>query len=187
MESLKILLMVFCLLAYQATAKTCDIVIAGGTLASLGAIIESPSSLRVCAVEPTDRIGGQLGDEGVWHIDFNWLYQEGYPDRATAYNPRNLHKFMQLLSTQCSSGDCWVSRNCFMYECVNTILQNYLASRLQSGNLTIFYNSVVKNVDKVGNSIKSLTIMTHKPLKEDCRTADRRIEDWYTYGDNEYY
>ena len=36
----------------------CDIVIAGGTLASLGAIIESPTSFRVCAVEPTGRLGG---------------------------------------------------------------------------------------------------------------------------------
>lgn len=96
----------------------------------MAAIIQSPSSLKVCAVEPTDRIGGQLGDEGVWHIDFNWLYQDGYPDKTIAYNHQNLHKFMQDLTNLCSTGDCWVSRNCFMYSCVNNILQNYLAHRL---------------------------------------------------------
>jgi hypothetical protein len=175
MRTLTLILLLLFILFSPSLSKVCDIVIAGGTLASLGAIIESPTSLRVCAVEPTDRIGGQLGDEGVWHIDFNWLYQQGYPDRTVAYNPKNLHKFMQTITTQCNSGDCWVSRNCFMYDCVNNILQDYLAPRLQSGNLTIFYNSVIKNVDRVGNSIKYLTIMTHTPLKEDCRSADRRI------------
>jgi hypothetical protein len=169
------LISLFTLILSAASDKVCDVVIGGGTLASLGAIIESPSSLRICAVEPTDRIGGQFGDEGVWHIDFNWLYQEGYPDHTTAYNPKNIHKFMQEVSARCNTGDCWVSRNCFMYSCINSILQDYLTPRIQSGNLTIFYNSIIKNIDRVGSAIKSMTILTHEPLKQDCRTADKRI------------
>ena len=39
----------------------CDIVIVGGTLAALGAVIESPLSMKICLIEPTDRLGGQLG------------------------------------------------------------------------------------------------------------------------------
>lgn len=35
--------------------------------------------------------------------------------------------------------------------------------------------------------INGVSIITHTPLKEDCRSADLRIQDWYTYGDNEYY
>lgn len=42
-------------------SQTCDIVVLGGTLASLGAIIHSPNQFSVCLVEPTDRLGGQLG------------------------------------------------------------------------------------------------------------------------------
>ena len=71
--------------------KKCDIVVLGGTLASLGAIIHAPNNYEVCLVEPTERLGGQLGEEGVWHIDFNWLYQDGYPDKTIAYNPMNIH------------------------------------------------------------------------------------------------
>ena len=41
---------------------TCDIVIAGGTLASLGAVIHSLDSYKTCVIEPTSRFGGQLGD-----------------------------------------------------------------------------------------------------------------------------
>jgi len=141
----------------------------------LGAIIESPMSLQVCAVEPTGRLGGQVGDEGVWAIDFNWLYQAGYPDNKTSHSPLNLHPFMQTLAAKCNTGDCWVSSNCFLYDCIDGILQDYLAPRLKSGNLTIFYNSTIKNVEKVGNTIKSLTILTREPLKEDCRSADQRI------------
>ena len=77
---------------------SCDILIAGGTLAAVGATIAAPLSLKVCLIEPTNKLGGQLGDEGVWHIDFNWLYQNGYPDKTVAYNHANLHKFFQTLT-----------------------------------------------------------------------------------------
>jgi hypothetical protein len=46
---------------------------------------------------------------------------------------------------------------------------------------------VIKNVDKVANQIRSVNIITRNVLKEDCRSANLRIQDWYTYGDNEYY
>jgi hypothetical protein len=158
-------------LAHSAD-HSCDIVIVGGTLAALGAVIEAPTSVRVCLVEPTDRLGGQLGEEGVWHIDFNWLYQPGYPDNATAYNPQNLHSFLQRLSSQCRSGDCWVSRNCFLYSCVEPIINDYLAPRLAAGNLTILANSLPKKIVRLGSFISSLQILTRTPLQEDCRPAD---------------
>lgn len=46
---------------------------------------------------------------------------------------------------------------------------------------------MIKNVDKVANQIRSVNIITRNVLKEDCRSANLRIQDWYTYGDNEYY
>ena len=41
---------------------SCDIVVAGGTLASLGAVIHAPDQYSVCLVEPTERVGGQMGE-----------------------------------------------------------------------------------------------------------------------------
>jgi hypothetical protein len=98
-------------------ATDCDLVIVGGTLAALGAALTAEGAGMVCLVELTDRMGGQLGDEGVWHIDFNWYYQPGYPDRTVAYNPANLHPFLAKLAASCNTGGCWVSRNCFTYSC----------------------------------------------------------------------
>ncbi len=63
-------------------------------MASLGAAIDTSDSFKTCLIEPTPRLGGQLGEEGVWHIDFNWLYQKDYPDRTIAYNPLNIHPFI---------------------------------------------------------------------------------------------
>lgn len=46
---MKIGLILLFIILVQAE-QTCDILIAGGTLASMAAIIQSPSSLKVCAV-----------------------------------------------------------------------------------------------------------------------------------------
>jgi hypothetical protein len=146
-------LLLFCLLL-PLTLSSCDIVIAGGTLAALGAAIQSPLSRSVCLVEPTDRLGGQWGEEGVWHIDFNWLYQKGYPDNTTAYNHANLHPFFSKVATQCSTGDCWVSRNCFLYSCIEPIIAEYVTPLVASGALTIFWNSTITGVSVVGGSIR---------------------------------
>lgn len=82
------------LLCQVHSQLACDIVIVGGTLASLGAVIHAPDTAKTCLIEPTSRLGGQLGDEGVLHIDFNWLFQKDYPDTKIAYNSANLHPLM---------------------------------------------------------------------------------------------
>lgn len=125
-QTLFLILLIQLLSNQVRTQISCDILIAGGTLASLGAVLQAPTSIKVCLVEPTDRLGGQLGDEGVWHIDFNWLYQKGYPDNTTAYNPKNLHSFFQKITSSCNTGDCWVSRNCFLYTCIEPFIRNQL-------------------------------------------------------------
>ena len=80
--------------SFVQSQTACDIVIVGGTLASLGTALHAPDSFKTCLIEPTSRLGGQLGDEGVWHIDFNWLFQKDYPDKTIPYNPSNLHPFL---------------------------------------------------------------------------------------------
>lgn len=156
-----ILLVGLALLGRVESQINCDIVIAGGTLAALGAVIEAPDTMRTCLIEPTSRLGGQLGDEGVWHIDFNWLYQKDYPDRTIAYNPDNIHPFLAEVCQKCNTGDCWVSRNCFQYSCIEPLIKDRLASKQ---NLTIYYDSVIKSVQKVGTRIASVEIIQRLPI-----------------------
>lgn len=133
--------------------QNCDIVIVGGTLAALGAVIHAPDYYKTCLIEPTSRLGGQLGDEGVWHIDFNWLFQKDYPDRTIAYSPKNIHPFLNDMVTKCNTGDCWVSRNCFQYTCIEPLIKEKLANK---PNLTVFWDSTVKSVQRTGSRVTSL-------------------------------
>ena len=87
----RIVTIIFIAFTLVLCQENCDIVIVGGTLSSLGAAIHANDYIKTCLIEPTSRLGGQLGDEGVWHIDFNWLFQKDYPDRGIAYSPDNIH------------------------------------------------------------------------------------------------
>lgn len=116
-------LLIVLICSYANSQLNCDVVIIGGTLASLGAAIHAPDGFKSCLIEPTSRLGGQLGDEGVLHIDFNWLFQKDYPDTHIAYNPKNIHPLLDEICTKCNTGDCWVSRNCFEYSCIERIFK----------------------------------------------------------------
>ena len=79
---------------------------------------------------------------------------------------------MQKLTSQCNTGNCWVSRNCFLYSCIEPIINDYLAPLLASGNLKIIKNGLLKKITKIGNKISSLDVVVRKELKKDCRTVD---------------
>ena len=55
------IILIYLTFAALVRSQNCDILVLGGTLASLGAIIHSPNQFSVCLVEPTNRLGGQLG------------------------------------------------------------------------------------------------------------------------------
>ena len=79
---------------------------------------------------------------------------------------------MRQLTDNCNSGNCWVSRNCFLYSCVDRIIQDSLAPRLAAGNLTILYNSLITSVQKRGTRISEVQVLSRRRLQEDCRSAD---------------
>ena len=53
--------------------------------------------------------------------------------------------------------------------------------------MIVYKDSVVKRVQTVGSTIKSVSIVSRVALKEDCRSVDQRIADWYSPKDSEYY
>ena len=55
------IILIYLTFAALVRSQNCDILVLGGTLASLGAIIHSPNQFSACLVEPTNRLGGQLG------------------------------------------------------------------------------------------------------------------------------
>ena len=86
----------------------CDVIIAGGSLASLAAAVSAAnhsSSLSVCYLEPTDWPGGQLTASAVPAVDF------GPHNRAPVNVARAFASFLfgESMPDGVNLGDCWVS------------------------------------------------------------------------------
>ena len=87
---------------------SCDVIIAGGSLASLAAAVSAAnysSALTVCYLEPTDWPGGQLTASAVPAVDF------GPHNRDPANVAQSFASFLfgPSMPGGVNLGDCWVS------------------------------------------------------------------------------
>ncbi|EDQ86953.1 uncharacterized protein MONBRDRAFT_27772 [Monosiga brevicollis MX1] len=162
--------------------ETCDIVVAGGSTASLAAAItaaEADASLTVCFTEITDWPGGQMTAGGVPAIDFgSW---NGDPDNQ----PASFRDF--FFSLDGNPGGCTVSTKCYL---PNNLVSDWIMPRLaRSKNLKVFLRTAVKNVTRDATSGKILGITAIQrtptdPTTEWDRLFSQDIEDWYTVQDS---
>lgn len=102
--------------ADEATIS-CDVIVAGGSLASLAAAVTAAnvsSTARVCFTEVTDWPGGQMTASGVPAIDF------GTDNRVRDNMAGGLADllFGPLMPGGENLGDCWVSSKCFQPQIV---------------------------------------------------------------------
>jgi hypothetical protein len=134
------------------TIDDCQLLIVGGTTSALGAALSAPKILktRVCLLEPTDWVGGQLTAELLSAPDFsgsilrengsNFTLDIGAINRQL--NNRN-PLFTQMLAVLGNTGRCWVSPKCSIPELFHS--QVVLPA---VNNTRIFYNTVIKHVTK---------------------------------------
>jgi hypothetical protein len=147
---------------------TCDVIIAGGSLASLAAAVAAAnhsSALSVCYLEPTDWPGGQLTASAVPAVDF------GPHNRVPANVAHAFASFLfgQSMPDDINLGDCWVcaagrprlvfsfqtavqvSRKCFLPHVAN---ENFVHPLLSSfPNLKTFLMTSVTATHVRGNII----------------------------------
>ena len=105
----------FCCAAFVAGSslskqrvETCDVIIAGGSLASLAAAVSAAnysSTLNVCFLEPTDWPGGQLTASSVPAIDFGPFNRKP----ANIAQPFASFLFGQFMPDKVNPGHCWVT------------------------------------------------------------------------------
>lgn len=89
--------------------ETCDVIIAGGSLASLAAAVAAAnysSTLNVCFLEPTDWPGGQLTASSVPAIDFGPFNRKP----ANIAQPFASFLFGQFMPDKVNPGHCWVTQ-----------------------------------------------------------------------------
>ncbi len=172
----------------------CQLLIVGGTTSAFGAILSASKILntRVCILEPTDWIGGQLTAELLSAPDFayhtikdkdGFILPVGNIDRQMDnQNPL----FARMLAVLGDTGKCWVSPKCSIPS-----LFHSKAVLPEVNNTRIFYNTVIKRVSKdaTGRRITQVDAIqrTPRPTEERCRFLSEELPDWYSRDDSAWF
>lgn len=126
----------------------CDVLIVGGGIGGIAAALRTANSgLKVCLIEETDWLGGQMTSQGVSALDENYLiettgstlkyqqfrsmvrqhYQSNYQPTKDAATNRLLNP-----------GSCWVSYVSFEPKVAVGIIDELLEPLIRSGSLSVF-------------------------------------------------
>jgi len=164
-----------------ADVERCDIVVAGGSTASLAAAItaaETDPGLEVCFTEITDWPGGQMTSGGVPAIDFGEL--NSMPENQ----PRSFREAMTFLGgPEFNPGACWVSKTCYL---PNRLVEGFIMPRLAATkNLRVFLRTVVVDTERSAatGAISALTAVQRTPVDPSLEWTARLSEelpDWYS-------
>ena len=179
-------LAVLCILrlgSAETTVTTCDVLVAGGSLASLAAALAAANvsaSIRVCLLEATDWLGGQLTSSAVSAVDF------GQANRMiTTSQPDLVESFVRLLDYTLAQnpggGRCSVSTVCFPPALA---VNGWIADTISSlPNLKVFYNTVVTatSIDALSGEVTAMRATRRTPVSgsgyNNLLSVD--LPDWY--------
>ncbi|KAK7109270.1 uncharacterized protein [Littorina saxatilis] len=168
-------------LAISHRTEQCDVIVAGGSTAALAAAIAAArdnSQLHVCLTEPTDWLGGQMTSGGVPAIDFGSL------NRQAAYQPRDFADMMASFGGG-NPGACWVSTKCYL---PRHLVEGWIARTVRGfSNLNVFYNSVIKRVQRQGRVISAVEAVQRVPRSGFDQWGQRLSDtwqDWYSESDS---
>ena len=158
----------------------CDVLVLGGSTASLAAALAAAqhrSSLRVCLTDPTDWPGGQLTASACSAIDFG---TRNNPDEYPSSLPSSFLELVNQFSN--NTGHCWVSERCYEPTALNPYIKTLMAS---SPNLLFFPNSVVTSVerDESGNRISAVTVVQRSAVSGTTGweyLLSDVLDDWYS-------
>ena len=189
------------LAGYAAGARTleppCDVLIAGGSLASLAAAVAaanaslslSPSSPQsVCLLEITDWLGGQATASGTSAIDLGATWAN-FPDNFPA-------AFAQFLTSpplgpaSHNPGGCTVSTKCFL-PLLFVAWADALVASLP--NLRVYRSTAVAGVsrDAASGRLTGLDAVRRTPAAAHAGGWDRLLSaalpDWYSGADSAFF
>lgn len=143
-------------LSKKATVIECDILIVGGGLGGVAAAYEASrqvakyaeeTGLKVCLVEETDWLGGQITSQGVSAFDENKYVETSgacgaYLELRTRirdfYREHRTLKPEHRDDPRLDPGSCWVSRLAFEPKVALPIIDEMLSSAVKSQRLQIF-------------------------------------------------
>lgn len=162
----------------NVVTRHCDVLVAGGSLASLAAAIAAANTsadLAVCFTDITDWPGGQLTASAVPAVDFGTA--------NAAPSPNLVASFADLMAMFAGNpGDCWVSVKCFQPA---TALDGWITPMLASlPNLAVFLNTAVVGASVAPDgSVVAVSAVQRTPVGPaspwDTPTS-AQLADWYS-------
>jgi hypothetical protein len=144
------------------TRIPCEIFIAGGGLGGVAAAYDALQLGRqVCMTEISDWIGGQVSAQGVSALDERPLQRENdiFPRGYSEFRRRVREKY----GGDPNPGKCWVSVLCFSPQVGHQVIREMLDPYLQSGQLRLFTETVVKDLEIADYQIRSVQAIRNIP------------------------
>src|SRR5438309_7424949 len=149
-----------------AAEIACDVLVVGGGLGGVAAALRAARlGGRVCLLEETGWLGGQISAQGVSHLDEH-EYIEGFGGTAAYYELRNAirayYRSHYVLSDEArhaprlNPGNAWVSRLSFEPSAGAAVLAAMLAGPHDPGSLQIFLHARAVEADVVDGRIASV-------------------------------
>jgi hypothetical protein len=175
----------------QATTHQCDVVIAGGSLASAAAAVAageaSNSTTRVCFLEITDWPGGQASAGGIPAMDFGLQYLN-FPHNI----PRTLAELLtdgEMGGPTYNPGECQYLPKCFAPEWAAEWVLGRLAAL---PNVAVFLNTTVVKVNRdAAGRVTELRAVQRTPTPAHPsgwgRPLSDALPDWYSPAPSAYF
>ena len=144
-----------------------DLLIAGGGLGGCAAALAACSKgLKVVMTEETDWIGGQVTTQAVPFDENRWIEKFGSTGRYREYrnNIRDYYRKNAPLTEsakqidELNPGNALVSRLGHDPRVSVQVLTEMLSPYLITGQLTIHFGTIVKNVERKGRKVTSVTL-----------------------------
>lgn len=171
--------------AFHTSDVICDVIVAGGSLASVAAAASASNAsatARVCLLDITDWPGGQLTASAVPAVDFG--PENGRPENI----PLSLAAFLYgpLMPNTTNLGNCWVSKKCFepriaVDSFINPLLDSF-------PNLLVSLRTAVSFAerDPATGAITSILGVKRTPKAADewDMLTSAQLTDWYSWDDS---
>lgn len=181
-----------------AAGTDCQVVVVGGATAGMSAALAAAAdNVSTCLLEPTGWVGGQLATHGVPAVDFS---PEGYPTQfgqtldTQHANVSPLFRVVLEGMAKANYRTCWVSPFCYLPDhLVADVLKPML--RAHAPHLRVYYNTVVKNITRVGGRITAVTAITRTARNASAcpwapgmeRRVSQQLRDWYSPSESAHY
>lgn len=164
------------------------VVVGGGTGGTAAALAAVRAGRRVCLLEETDWIGGQLTAQGVSALDEH-EHIERFGGTRTYYALREaIRDHYRRLSPALAAlprpnlGNCWVTRLAFEPRAALAVLQAMLQPAVEAGRLRILTRTKVASVEVAGHRIEAV-LAANLDDRRWVRLRPRMVVDATELGD----